>query len=419
MKKVLLVLLLSISNPSGAEIRLYGNAELAQGTAVYERPGDIQLVQNANPASDQKGRDLFNEVLYLIRGHYYKEVGLSDCIPKILIGGVSECTDRYSYYFDPVEAKEEQESFLAGELVGIGATLEINKDGGVKVIDVIESSPAEKAGLQADDVIIALSSDGNAHLEKWKFIGKMPLDQVVKIIRGPKGSGINLLIVRKGERKKLSAIRDTVKIQFLKSKVLKDGVGYVRILSFGGEVSAQFYRAMLELESAGVRSVIIDLRNNPGGKLDSVINMCAWFAKTDSDYAAVLYMKERNAPLQDAGAGGSGVGRFKDMRVVVLQNSNSASASEIFSGYLQSETGATVIGEKSFGKGIVQKVIPLTNNGALHLTTAEYFIGRKLIKVHDIGISPNIEVKQSKPAKDGQGDEQLQRAIQEAEKLLK
>lgn len=176
---------------------------------------------------------------------------------------------------------------------------------------------------------------------------------------------------------------------------------------------------MKNLDKSGAQSIIIDLRNNGGGKLDSVLDMCSWFTKTNLPYATILYIKERNGPFKDVSVAGLSIGKFQNKKLVVLQNGNSASASEIFSGYLKSEAGAVVVGENSFGKGIVQSLIHLSNNGELHLTTSEYFIGKKTIKVHGIGISPTVEVKQPKPAKNEQKDAQLQRAILEAQKLVK
>ncbi len=416
MKKILVVLLLSVPHFSHAGMDHNGSPTLDPDAPQY-----IKKAQEIDSKNDDAGIVLLGEVLRYIKLEYYKNINFADCIPGLLKDGVSGCTDRYSFYLDPVQAKEENDTFTVGELAGIGATLELNKDGGIKILDVIEGSPAEKNGLQPNDIIIAVSSDAAASpddFKKWTFVDKMPLDQTVKLIRGPKGTKINLLVVRGAERKNFLVTRDVVKIQFLKSKVLGEHIGYIRIVEFGGDVANQFYGAMQKFDAAGMQSVIIDLRNNGGGKLSSVLEMCSWFAGTKFR-ATILYVKERDKPLQDIPITGLSVGKFRNKHVVVLQNGNSASASEIFSGYLKSEANAVVIGENSFGKGIVQTLIPLSNKGELHLTISEYFIGSKIIKVHGIGIAPTIEVKTTKPAKTEADDEQLQRAILEAEKLNK
>lgn len=381
---------------------------------------DPQAAQNANfQSQDENGLKLLTEVLLKLKYFYYKEIDLSVCIPQLLKGGVSACTDRYTYYLDPEKSQEERTEFMIGEFAGIGATLEINKKGhGVKILDVMETSPAEKAGLKAGDIIVAVSSDVATSSGTWILIQEMPLDQTVKLIRGPKGSAVGLKISRGDELKEFLIVRDTVKIQFLSSKTVKEGIGLVKINAFGGEVSSQFYSAINTLREQKAKVVIIDVRNNGGGLLNSVLVMNSLFAK-QKNCAAILFVKERGGPFQDMTICGRTVGKFQDMKLVILQNENSASASEILSGYLQSDAGAIVIGEKSFGKGVVQSVLALGNGGALHVTVSEYFIGGKMVKVHDVGIAPNIEIENPKEVATEADDAQLQRAIKEAETLLK
>lgn len=414
MKKLLtVVVLFSFSGMAYAGMDKSGNPTLDPQNPQY-----TQGSQEIDSKNDTSGIALLGEVLKYMKTMYYKEVNFSECIPGLLKGGISECMDRYSYYLDPIQAKEENDTFTVGKLAGIGTTLEVNKEGGVKILDVIEGSPAEKAGLKEGDVILAVSSNPGKTPENWIDLEKMPIDQVVKLIRGPKGTVVNLLVLHDGKRQKFSITRDTVKIKFLSSKIINGKIGYIRVKEFGGDVSEQFYDAMLKFDSYGLQSVIIDLRSNGGGKLSSALDMCSWFAKTDKYYATILYAKDREGPAKDMTVGNRNVGKFKNKTVFVLQNGNSASASEIFAGYLKYETGAIVIGEKSYGKGIMQTLIPLSNRGELHITTAEYFIGKNVVKVHGIGIPPDIEVKQTKPVKIEQDDDQLQRAVQESEKLL-
>jgi carboxyl-terminal processing protease len=374
----------------------------------------------ASQNQDDDGVKLLNEVLGKLKYFYYKDIDLSVCIPQLLKSGVSACTDRYTYYLDPEQSEEEKTEFIRGEFAGIGATLEINKEGhGVKILDIMENSPAEKAGLQAGDVIIAVSSDVAKSSGTWTLIREMPVDHAVKLIRGPKGAKVGLKIVRDEELKEFVLTRDIVKITFLSSKVVKEGIGFVKIKSFGGEVASQFYTAIEKLNDQKVKVVIIDVRNNGGGLLNSVLAMNSLFAKRGGMCATILFVKDRTGPFQDLPVCGRFIGKFRDMKLIVLQNENSASASEILSGYLQSDAGAIVIGEKSFGKGVVQSLLQLQNGGVLHITVAEYFIGKKMVKVHDIGIKPDIEVENPKEMKTEADDAQLQRAFKEAENLLK
>ncbi len=413
MNKILIVFLLSLSNISYAGMDRQGNPTLDP-----EAPPQVaQSVVDSDRHS--AGIALLNEVLGLINRHYYKNIDFNNCIPALLKDGVSGCTDRYSYYLDPVQTKEEHTDFLSGEVAGIGVTIELNKEGGLKVLSVIEGSPAEKVGILENDVVIAVSSSTAISEEAWVDVRKMPLDQSINLIRGPKGSSVNLMVIRNGEQKILTMTRDVVKVKFLKSKMIGPDTGYIKINAFGGEVARQFYETMVNLDKSGAKAVIIDLRNNGGGKLNSVVDMCSWFAPKRTLTATVLYVVERNSPAKDLTTVGMSIGKFNKKKVVVLQNGNSASASEIFSGYLKHEAGAVVIGETSFGKGIVQSLIALSNGGELHLTISEYFIGSRMVKVHGIGITPTIEVKQEKIPKNEKEDLQLQRAIEEAQKLLK
>ncbi len=388
-----------------------------QGNPVLEPSASHNVV--ALRGQDVEGLRLLQDVLMKLKYFYYKEIDLSECIPQILKNGISECTDRYTYYLDPEKSEQEKSELIRGEIAGIGATLEINKNGvGVKILDVTEDSPAQKSGLRAGDVIVAVSSDVAKSSGTWSAIEKMPLDKAVNMIRGPKGTSVGLQVARGDELLEFVIVRDIVKIKFLTSKVLKEGIGLIRIGAFGGEVYIQFYSALESLQKQNVKSVIIDIRNNGGGSLNSVLHMSALFAEK-KECATILFVKGRDDPFKDLSICGRVVGKFNDLKVIVLQNEYSASASEILSGYLQSDAEALVIGEKSFGKGVVQSILTLHNGGALHVTTSEYFIGKKMVKVQDVGITPQIKITNLKESKSEATDAQLQRAIKEAEALLK
>lgn len=237
MKKILIAILLSVSAFAYAGMDRQGNPMLDP-----EAPPRAQSVQANEPAEDgAKGIDLLGEVLRHINRSYYKEINWATCIPALLKSGVSGCTDRYSFYLDPVQASEERDIFMDGKLAGIGATMELNKEGGAKILDVTEGSPAEKAGLQAGDVVIAVSSNTENPSATWTDLEGMPLDQTVKLIRGPKGTKINLLVIRDGVQKKFLVTRDDIRLKFLKSKMIGEKIGYIKIKSFAGEVSDEFF----------------------------------------------------------------------------------------------------------------------------------------------------------------------------------
>lgn len=248
MKKILLVLLISASAYSSAQ-------EMDRGGNPALTPNPRTISQSEAEAAigdnDMAGINLLREVLAYIKISYYKNIDMNSCIPGILKSGISECTDRYSYYLDPVEAEREEKDFMTGELVGIGAGLELNSEGGAKILNVFEGSPAEKAGLQENDIIIAISSGDKSNPDSMTDVGRMPLDKIVNLIRGEKGTTVNLLIVREKVRKKISVTRGVVKIPFIKSKMLKEKIGYLRIHSFGGEVAEQSFDAIRRLSDSG------------------------------------------------------------------------------------------------------------------------------------------------------------------------
>ena len=385
---------------------------------------NTQEVQINFERDDAVGIFLYAQILKLIKSKYYKDVDLVSCSQKILKSGVSACTDPYSFYLNTKETQEEQSDFLKAEIAGIGATLLIRpEDSAVIIIEVSENSPAERAGLLAGDLIVAISSV--TPNPNWISFEGLPLRSVVNMIRGPIGTKVKIKILRGKEEKDFTLIRAKVQIKFLSSKKIGK-VGYVKIRQFGGGTLVNdFYYAINGFKKENIKTVIIDLRNNGGGLVGSVLEIASFFSKNKTD--PILFQKPKNGAYESSWVYNRHVSEFKDLKVIVLQNQYSASASEILSGYLK-ECGAIVIGNKSFGKGIVQSLLPLGNYGELHLTISEYFIGKNLVKVHGIGISTTIEVNNPEPAKSRvkskvksvkpkEKDLQLERALKEAKKL--
>lgn len=428
MKKLCFVIVLSIFSIQYSQIHARGEVSTVRKNVRMDRYGNPELdpFDIRRLSSEQKsglrdyraGMLFLIEILYHIDNRFYKEVDMTECAFKIEKGGVSECTDRYSYYLNPEERKEEQKSKIEGKTTGIGINFELNKEGGFRILQVFEGSPGATAGLMENDLIAAIAKDPNTVPIEWISTQKMAMDKALLLIKGEAGTKVRLLIVRDNEQREIEIIRGVVEIPFLLSKIVNEKIGYVQIRQFYGEVSKQFRLSLEKMHSAGVQVIIVDLRNNPGGKMDTAAEMASLFSKTSKSYATILYVREREGDAKDNTINNRYVGQFQNKKLIVLQNGGSASASEIFAGYVQQEVGAIVIGEKSYGKGIVQSLIPLTNEGLLHITIGEYFIGKKSIKVHGVGITPDIEVKKTRQYTNEADDEQLQRAIQEAEKLL-
>ncbi len=331
-----------------------------------------------------KDLELFGEVLEHVREDYVVKPDDSKLIEQAINGMLAKL-DPHSSYMSPKEYQEEQVE-THGEFGGLGIDVSM-EDGVVKVIAPIENMPAERAGVLAGDAITAL--DG-------KSIKGLSMDQTIEKMRGPVGSPIVLTIARKGADKPLDVkvIRDTIRINPVKYSVEGD-VGWIKIKSFENEHTADYLQQAVEdinkVVGPKVAGYIIDLRNNPGGLLDQAIAVSDDFL----DRGVIVITKGRNP--NDVERATAKLGDITNGKpLVVLINGGSASASEIVAGALQDYKRAQLVGTRSFGKGSVQTLIPLANNGALRLTTARYYTpsGRS---IQATGIKPDYIVEPELP----------------------
>ncbi|MBI4991942.1 MAG: S41 family peptidase [Candidatus Harrisonbacteria bacterium] len=373
-----------------------------------------------NTQSKAGAKITFFEILNLIETEYYKELDMEKCVEQILARGVSYCTDQYSFYLNEKANDQEKDSFK-GKFGGIGVVLSAKEENKlIEVTGVVKNTPAEKAGLRPGDFILAIATSTNN--SNWTSLEGLPVQAAVELIRGEIGTPIKLKILRNNKEKDLSLIRAIIKIERVESKKI-NGVGYIKLIEFSGEDFLQdFYLTLQNFEREKVKVLIIDVRNNPGGLLHYVIAAACVFSDSCNE---VVYEKRRKGDFEKSGAQlmiqgalNAMTGKFKNFKLIVLQNGHSASASEILSAYLQSEVGATVIGLPSYGKGVVQSLMPLQNGGVLHLTVSEYFVGSKKVKIHGIGVKPDIKVKNPARIKTEAEDLQLQKALRVANQLL-
>jgi len=311
-------------------------------------------------------------------------------------GMVRASGDPYTAFSDPESTKQFKDT-LKGSFSGIGAEMGV-KNGLVVVIAPLEGSPAQKAGVQAGDIIVAV--------DKKNITQDMSLDEVVRLIRGPKKQTVELKVFHKGadSTTDISIVRDDIAVESVKSEI-KDGVLHISILNFNGDTSEKFLQAAKEGVRQNVTGVVVDVRNNPGGYLDSAVDISSEFMS--SGLPVVI---ERGK--QETTHRSSGNGILKGLPVVVLINENSASASEIVAGALQDNLNVKVIGTKSFGKGSVQEVVDLSDGSSLRVTIAKWFTpkGRS---INEHGIDPSIVVEDNK---DTPEDEQLEKALEELKK---
>ena len=338
-----------------------------------------------------EGLKVFTEVLSAIQKSYAEPVKSKDLIGGA-INGMVGALDSHSSYMSPDIYKESQID-TKGEFGGLGLQVGA-KEGRVVVIAPIEGTPADRAGILAGDIILKVDDQA---LEK-----EVGLMEAVHRMRGAKGTKVVLTIERENHKTPLvfEMIRETIFVQSVKSKVYDGEIGYVRIAQFQEQTAHDLTAALSKLKAAKIHSLILDLRNNPGGLLNSSVEISEQFLK---DGNLVVSVQSRDGKKDDyIGHGG---GYWKDVPMVVLINKGSASASEIVSGALQDWGRAVIVGTQSFGKGSVQTILPLSDGSALRLTTAKYYTpkGRS---IHGQGITPDIIVKLEQQAKSSESEDQ-------------
>ena len=329
--------------------------------------------------------DLFGDIFERIRAQYVEEVDETALI-EAAINGMLTSLDPHSSYLSP-DAAADMRIQTSGEFGGLGIEV-TQEEGWIKVVSPMDGTPADAAGILSGDFITQV--DGESLLG-------LTLDQAVDLMRGPVGSEIILTVVREGETEpfEVSIIRDTIKLTAVRARTEGDAV-VLRIATFNGQTYDDLIAGFeAQVEEAGgkenVSGVILDLRNNPGGLLDQAIYVSDAFL----DAGEIVSTRGRNA--SDGDRYNATPGDITDgMPIVVLINGGSASASEIVSGALQDHRRAIVVGTKSFGKGSVQTVMPLRDDGAMRLTTARYYTpsGRS---IQALGIQPDIIVQQPRP----------------------
>ena len=323
--------------------------------------------------------DLFGEVLEKINKEYVDEFNQSESMDSA-INGLLQSLDPYSSYMSP-KIFDEMQTETSGEFGGLG--IEVSMEAGVvKVISPIDDTPASRAGLKAGDYIVKIND--------IQVQGKS-LSEAVDLMRGPIGSGIELTVRRRGEKKALTfnIIREVIQVQSVKSEIIDESIGYIRLTSFNDNSSDQIEKQIKKLKKdKNLNSFILDLRNNPGGLLSQAIKISDFFLENGEIVSTKSRKKSENRKWF------AKKGDITDGKtLLVLINYGSASASEIVAGALKDHKRAIIVGENSFGKGSVQSIIPLKNRGAIRLTVAKYYLpsGKS---ISEVGVRPDIEVNE-------------------------
>ena len=323
--------------------------------------------------------DLFGEVLDKINKEYVEEVDQSDTMDAA-INGVLQSLDPYSSYMSPKNL-EEMQTETKGEFGGLG--IEVGMEAGVvKVISPLDNSPAEREGVKAGDYIVKINDT--------QVQGKT-LNEAVELMRGPVGSTLEITVRRVGLRKSLvfNITREIIQVASVKSEVLDEKIGYIRLTSFNENSDDQIKKKIKEFKkNKKIEGYILDLRNNPGGLLGQAIKISDFFLD-DGEIVSTKGRKKNENQKWFAKEGDIINGKA----LIVLINKGSASASEIVAGALKDHKRAVLVGEKSYGKGSVQSIIPLKNRGAIRLTISKYYLpsGKS---ISEVGVTPDITVEE-------------------------
>ncbi|MBI1999769.1 MAG: S41 family peptidase [candidate division NC10 bacterium] len=325
---------------------------------------------------------VFTEILSLVQSNYVDEVKSRELIYGA-VKGMLETLDPHSAFMPP-EIFREMQVETQGIFGGLGIEITV-KDRTLTVVAPIEGTPADRAGIQPGDRIIKIEGQPTKD---------MTLMDAVRKLRGPKGSKVTITILREGSLEPLDVtlVREVIEVKSVRSKELGDGIYYVRVSSFQERTSKDLERVLEQAQKAGSTALVLDLRNDPGGLLNQAVTVSDMFLDKGQ---LIVYTQGRikNQDLRFTAEHNNGFPRWP---MVVLVNGGSASASEIVAGALQDWKRAVILGTKTFGKGSVQTVIPLSDGSGLRLTTAKYFTPRGR-SIHGTGIMPDIIVEPPKP----------------------
>lgn len=370
---------------------------IAKGYIHIGVNGDVYIQSDAVTDSDGIGSEVegkLNAIDSVLESFYFGDVDDETAKDNIYKAYLSSYGDKYTMYYTADEYKALKES-TNGKFYGIGAVCQLSGEGGVLLVDVYDNGAGYQAGLRSGDRVVNV--DG-------RDITGMELSSAVALIKGDKGTSVTLEVIRGTERLTFSAVRDAVEAKTVSYTLLDNNIGYLSISQFEEVTTKQFKAAVEDLQSQGMKGLVIDIRNNPGGLLDTVVGMLKYMLPD----GLIVYTEDKQGNRKEYK--GQDNDEF-NLPLAVLVNGNSASASEIFAGAIQDYGKGTIIGTQTYGKGIVQTVKPLTDGSAIKFTIAKYFTPKGQ-DIHGKGVTPDIVVEYGT---DADVDTQLDAAIKNVE----
>jgi carboxyl-terminal processing protease len=341
--------------------------------------------------------NLFWDVWDRVNKRFVGKIDNQEMVYDAIKGALGSLDDPYTLFLSPEEAKRFHED-LEGSFSGIGAEIE-NRNGAITILTPLADTPAMKAGLRPKDVIVKIDD---------KTTEGMLVNDAIKLIRGDKGTTVKLTIAREGEAAllEISVVRDVILIRSVSWEIKADNIGYIKVNQFGDDTNKLFRQALDEMIAKKPKGLIVDMRNNPGGYLDTAVDMSSYFLK---DRGSIVKQKDKHGQILDIKATNNPI--YTEAPMIVLVNGSSASASEIFAGAMQDYGRARLVGEKTFGKGSVQELQDIGNGAAVRITVAKWLTPKDRA-IDKEGIKPDVEVKLTDEDYTAGRDPQLDKAME-------
>jgi len=386
-------------------VALITSVSFLAGFVAGASPTPESTAAFVEPASNEREAfRVFWEAWRILKRDFYGDLpDAQEMTYSAIRGVIRDLDDEYTAFLEPEVAAVIRED-MTGAFEGIGAVVNMNEDGQLEIVEIFEGKPADRAGLKSGDIVLAVDDT---------VIEKMSVFEAVALIRGPAGSTVRLTIKRVGleEPFVVEIVRERIEVPALESRILDDGIAYLKLFHFSAHATGQVKAALRSLLAEEPRALILDLRNNPGGLLDVAIEVSSQFVGRGS----ILVEKLKDGRIKEYPARGGGLAT--EIPLVVLVNEGTASASEIVAGAIQASGRGVLIGERTFGKGSVQLAHQLSDGSELRVTSAYWFTpgGRA---IHGEGLTPDIEVEMTEEDIEAGRDPQLQRAIEYLRRLM-
>lgn len=361
-----------------------------------------QLPPDSEQEESYTKADAFQDVMFLLQNYYVEDVSFETLIEGAIDGMLNK-VDRYSYFMSPSEYEEMQQEY-EGHYGGIGIVITM-RDNRLTIVSPIKNTPGERAGLRAGDIITAIDGQETAEMSQMK---------AVDLMRGEEGTDVTLTIDR-GDQEPFDVeiTREDIEVPTVETEMKTEEIGYISLAQFIEDVGTKVENAVAELKEEGARGIILDLRNNPGGLLDEAVNVSSVFL--DEGVVVSVRQKDETERILEVN---QEINSDTEIPLIILINRGSASGSEIVAGAVQDYQRGKIMGTTTFGKGVVQSVVPLKDGSAVSLTTARYYTPSGNY-IHEKGVEPDVKVEADIEAFEEDGsDNQLNQALEEMENMI-